>query len=123
MSYRNRHHWRDIDFRPSPQPGWRVIYVTNGFPYYHAKPLAGWLIQERGCLDRDGEVSADDIEAGDRDRRVVAAVHDTDGQSVCEADLTGWAGEVWYVAAPGQEDPTDKEAKHELDHRKPRGLS
>lgn len=114
MSYQ----WRDIDFRPAPA-GWRVIFVAPKPPHWFSRPLAGWIIQEQAHLDHRGHVEADNLAASDRDRRIVAGVHDPEGQLVLEAAISDWYGEVWLVVGPGQEDPTTNEAKQAFDQRMP----
>lgn len=97
--------WRTVDFRPACA-GWRVIHLGHDAPSrtwtdaWSARPLAGWLIRE----DDNG------------DRQVVAADVDEDGE-VLRVRVGLPNVSAWYIAGPGDPDPTPDEIRAELDAR------
>jgi hypothetical protein len=71
--------------------------------------IAGWLIQEEELYGQSGRMHPrEDTRPEDRNRRVIAAVHDVAefGTAPVDVDL---AGDLWQILAPGQPDPTDGE--------------
>ena len=93
---------RIIDFRPAPE-GWHIVHLNTDTAEWSRYALVGWLIQE----DEEGH------------RSVVAGEVDGDGE-IRAAIMGLWNVSAWYVAGPGDPDPTREEVEQELASRQER---
>jgi hypothetical protein len=102
--------FRDIDFRPIAESGWRALFVLEEGDH-DVSPLAGWLVQEGWDHDRDEPI--DGTKPADRYRRIIAAVASGDHDGSVEA-VDAWEENMDFksfvrLLLPGEPEP-DAEA-------------
>ncbi|MEU7609567.1 hypothetical protein [Micromonospora sp. NPDC049204] len=111
----SRMQYRNIDFRPAMQAGWRSLWIDRD-GNLKSDPIVGWLLQEFVECHDDGHVAPGAPPPGDRERRVVAAIHaEGFGSTVFDPDDEI---PVWRVLGPDQENPSPGEIANEYERRK-----
>lgn len=95
------------------EPGWRAFALSPDLPAgYGAAPVIGWAICEIVDINLDGEVLSS-LDVDRRPRDITAVVGGSTGPELVE----GWGTDLWYLAAPGDPDPTSTAAHAELARR------